>query len=282
MAAFPGMPAFAPSQRIAVDGLEVAYRRAGEGPTVLLLHGIPTSSRVWDGVGDELTSRFDVIAPDLVGYGESAKPVDRDVSMAAQAVLMPKLLDELGVDRVVLAGHDLGGAVAQLMAVDAPERLSALVLIDSVSFDSWPIFRMRALRATAPPFARRWPRRWFAFFERSLRPNVPEDAREGLAASLAAWSGDRPAAEAFFRNARAMDSRITEDVAPRLGQIRVPTHIVWGENDPFQKVRWAPKLRDAIPGATLTVLDGGHFLPWDRPAEVASEIRALASRGQAP
>jgi pimeloyl-ACP methyl ester carboxylesterase len=273
------MPVFAPIQRTTVDGLEVAYRRAGEGRTVLLLHGIPTSSRIWDGVGDELTTHFDVIAPDLVGYGESAKPVDRDVSMAAQAVLMPKLLDELGVERVVLVGHDLGGAVAQLMAVDAPERVAGLVLIDSVSFDSWPIFRMRVMRATAPPFARRWPHAWFRFFESSLRRYVPAgEPREALAASLAAWSSDRAAAEAFFRNARAMDPRITEEVAPRLAEIRVPAHVVWGKRDPFQKVRWAPKLRDAIPGATLTVLNGGHFLPWDRPAEVAAEIRSLADR----
>jgi 2-hydroxymuconate-semialdehyde hydrolase len=273
------MPVFAPTSRATVDGLEVAYRRAGSGPAVLLLHGIPTSSRVWDGVGADLAADFDVIAPDLVGYGESAKPGDGDVSMAAQALLMPKLLDELGVESVVLAGHDLGGAVAQRMAVDAPERLRGLVLVDSVSFDSWPIFRMRALRATAPPFARRWPRQWFAFFERSLAREVStSEGREALHASLAAWSGDRPGAEAFFRNARAMDPRITEEVAPRLKEIHVPAHIVWGEHDPFQKVRWASKLRDAIPAATLTVLDGGHFLPWDRPAEVAAEIRALAER----
>jgi len=148
------MAPFAPTEHVIVDGVEIAFRRAGAGQPLLLLHGIPTSSRLWDAVGAELSSEFDVIAPDLVGFGESAKPVDRDVSMAAQARLQPQLLDALGIGRVVLIGHDIGGAAAQRMAVDAAERVSALGLIDSVSFDSWPIFRMRALRATPPPLAR--------------------------------------------------------------------------------------------------------------------------------
>ena len=273
------MPPFAPSGRATVDGLEIAYRRAGSGPPVLLLHGIPTSSRVWDSVGADLSADLDVVAPDLLGYGDSAMPADRDVSMAAQAVLVPKLLDTLGLDRVIAVGHDLGGAVAQLLAVDAPERVAGLVLIDSVSFDSWPILRMRVLRAMAPPFARRWPRRWFGWFDRSMRRYVPTGGpREALSASLGAWSGDAAGAEAFMRNARAMDPRITQDVAPRLAEVRVPAHVVWGRRDPFQKVRWAERLRDAIPGATLTLLDGGHFLPWDQPEQVAGEIRALAAR----
>ena len=273
------MPPFAPTQLATVDGQEIAYRRAGEGVPLLLLHGIPTSSRLWDSVAAELAEGFDVLAPDMLGYGESAKPADQDVSMAAQAALVPKLLDALGVDRALVVGHDLGGAVAQLLAVDAPERVSGLVLIDSVSFDSWPIARMRMLRTIAPPFARRWPRAWFRWFELTMRPYVRgADPRKAFAACLAAWSGDRAGAEAFMRNARAMDPRITQDVAPRLSEIDVPAHVVWGRGDPFQKLRWAERLRAAIPGATLTVLDGGHFLPWDRPAEVAREIRALAVR----
>ena len=84
-----------------------------------------------------------------------------------------------------------------------------------------------------------------------------------------------------MRNARAMDPRITESVAPRLREVTVPAHVVWGKRDAFQKVRWATRLRDAIPGATLTVLDGGHFLPWDLPADVAREVRALAERAAA-
>ena len=279
------MPPFAESQRAIIDGVELAYRRAGDGRPVLLLHGIPTSSRLWDEVGDRLAGRFDVIAPDLLGYGESGKPADRDVSMAAQPALMRGLLEQFAAGPAIVVGHDLGGAVAQLMAVDMPELVDGLVLIDSVSFDSWPILRMRMLRAGAPPFARRWPERWFRFFARLMRPNVrTEEGRAALDDSIAVWGRDRASAEAFIRNARAMDPAITQGVAPRLREIRVPTHVVWGRSDPFQRVKWASKLRDAIPDATLTVLDGGHFLPWDAPGEVTEEIHALAARagGQTP
>ena len=272
------MAPFAGIEHAAVDGVRIAFRRDGAGQPLLLLHGIPTSSRLWDGTGADLAAEFDVIAPDLVGYGESAAPPDRDVSMAAQAVLVPKLLDAIGVERAVVVGHDLGGAVAQRLIVEAPARVAALGLIDSVSFDSWPIVRMRMLRAIAPLFATRWPRAWFGYFELTMRPYVPRDAREAFASGLATWSRDRAGAETFLRNARAMDPRITQEVGPRLAELAVPAHVVWGRRDPFQRVRWAARLRDAIPDATLSVLDGGHFLPWEKPAKVAAEIRALVAR----
>jgi pimeloyl-ACP methyl ester carboxylesterase len=246
--------------------------------SVLLLHSGGLTSRQWRKLEERLSPRHRVIAPDLLGYGESVAPAGHDVSMAAQAVLVPKLLDSLGVDRAVVVGHVLGGAVAQRMVVEAPERVAGLVLIDSVSFDSWPILRMRALRTFAPPFARRWPRAWFRYFELTMRPYVPRAAREPFRAGLAAWSRDRSGAEAFVRNTRAMDPRITQEIAPRLAEIRVPAHVVWGRRDPFQRVRWAARLRDAIPGATLAELDGGHFLPWEKPAKVAAEIRSLVAR----
>ena len=257
----------------------MAFRRAGGGQPVLLLHGIPTSSRLWDEVAPDLAREFDVIAPDLLGYGESVAGPEHDVSMAAQAVLVPKLLDAIGVDRAVVVGHDLGGAVAQRLVLEAPDRVTGIVLIDSVSFDSWPILRMRMLRTIAPPFARRWPRAWFGWFALTMRPYVAKGpAREAFAAGLGAWSGDARGAEAFLRNTRAMDPRITQEIAPRLAEIRVPAHVVWGRRDPFQRVRWASRLSDAIPGSTLAVLDGGHFLPWDLPAKVAAEIRSLVAR----
>src|SRR2546423_11661567 len=102
---------------------------------------------------------------------------------------------------------------------------------------------MRALRATAPPLARRWPRLWFRWFELLLRPNVPKGiGREALVASLAAWSADSAGAEAFMRNAPALDPRITEEIGPRLAPGRVPPHVGWGERDPFPRGGRASKV----------------------------------------
>src|SRR3954452_24889151 len=125
------MSSFADTSKATVDGLEIAYRRACGRAAVVLLHGIPTSSRLWDFTGAELARDFDVIAPDLVGFGESAKPLDRDVSVSAQADLLPGLLDAVGVERATVVGHDIGGAVAQILAVRREPRLARLGLVNS-------------------------------------------------------------------------------------------------------------------------------------------------------
>jgi 2-hydroxymuconate-semialdehyde hydrolase len=274
-----GMAPFADSDHVTVDGLRVAFRRAGSGSPVLLIHGVPTSSRLWDLVGTDLVRDHDVVAIDMVGFGESDKPLDRDVSVAAQAELVPSILDALGIDSPTVVGHDTGGAVAQILAVRSPERVAALVLIDSVCFDSWPIPQMKALALGAPLLARLSPGSTMDVLERLLARDVPEgEARDALAAGLRRWGQGPDELRAFLANVRALDSRHTLAVARSLGELELPAHVVWGAADPYQSPEWAPRLRDAIPGATLRMVDGGHFLPWERPDEVAAEIRALLER----
>ena len=272
------MPPFAEAATADLDGLTVAYRRAGQGEPILLLHGIPTSSRLWDFVGPDLAGDFDVIAPDLVGYGRSDKPLDRDVSVSAQAGLMPALMDALRIDRATVVGHVIGGAVAQILTVRQPERVARLGLVDSVCFDSWPIPQMTALKRAAPLVGKLPPGWIFTALGSVLERDLPERARESLQASLAVWDRSPDTLAAFLRNVEALDSSHTEAIAADLGKIDVPAHVVWGAADPFQRPEWAPRLRDAIPGATLRLVDSGHFVPWERPDELVAEIRALAAR----
>jgi 2-hydroxymuconate-semialdehyde hydrolase len=272
------MPAFAEATTAEVDGLSIAYRRAGQGEPILLLHGIPTSARLWDFVGAELARDFDVIAPDLVGYGRSDKPLDRDVSVSAQADLMPTLMDALRIERATVVGHDIGGAVAQILTVRRPERVARLGLVDSVCFDSWPIAQMIALKRAAPLVAK-LPAGWiFTALGTALERELPDRAHEPLQASLAVWDRSPDTLAAFLHNVEALDSSHTEAIASDLGDIGVPAHVVWGAADPFQKPEWAPRLRDAIPGATLRLVDSGHFVPWERADELSTEIRELAAR----
>ena len=273
------MQPFAQVSHATVDGLRMAHRRAGSGDPVVLVHGIPTSSRLWDGVGADLATDHDVIAVDMVGFGDSSKPLDRDVSIAAQAGYIAGLLDALGLERVTLVGHDIGGGAAQVFAVEHGDRLAALALVDAVCFDSWPVPEMKALR-TSEPVTSKLPPGWVTkTLEAGMRREVSNPQAHGaVAASLRAWDADADALAAFFHNADALDSRHTMAVAPRLGTIAVPTQVVWGANDRFQDPSWGERLRDAIPGAGLSTLDAGHFVPWERPHELAAEIRALVSR----
>src|SRR5256714_1787934 len=118
---------------------DVAYLRQGQGPAVLLLHGIPSSSYLWRDVIDPLSATFDVLAPDLLGYGDSDKRLDADLSIAAQARYMVAFMETLGVHQAAVIGHDIGGGVAQLMAVDEAQRVARLSLIDSAVDNNWPV-----------------------------------------------------------------------------------------------------------------------------------------------
>src|ERR1700744_1301845 len=122
-----------------VDGNRLAYVRKGERPSVVLLHGIPTSKYLWRNVATVLSNAgLDWIAFDLLGYGNSAHPADVDLGIGNRAKLIGAALEQLGWTSGTVAGHDIGGGVAQLLAVSRPEQVEKLVLVDSIAYDSFP------------------------------------------------------------------------------------------------------------------------------------------------
>lgn len=120
----------------------MAYRRGGSGPTVVLLHGIPGQGRAWDQVRAVLEGQFDVIVPDLIGFGDSDRPstptID-NVGPAAQASQLATLLDELGVRHATVVGHDFGAPVTVLLAADRPDLVAAVALLAGNTFPDTPI-----------------------------------------------------------------------------------------------------------------------------------------------
>ena len=122
-----------------VGGFRIAYRREGGGEPMILIHGITTYSFLWREMMPFLAREYDVTALDLLGCGDSSKPLEADYSIAAQADLVLGLMDGLGLGRVHLVGHDIGGGVAQIMAVRNPGRFLSLALINSVAYDYWPV-----------------------------------------------------------------------------------------------------------------------------------------------
>jgi len=262
-----------------VAGHEIAYLDEGSGFPVMLIHGIPTNSGMWRKVIPVLAERFRVIAPDLLNYGRSAMPAFADVSINNQREILFELLDALGVGRAHVVAHDIGGGVAQLMAVDEPERIARLVLIDAVSFDSWPIPEFGPLQQ--PGAEADMALEEFLEMLRSFMPRGVVDT-EVMSESVVdlyvePWAS-APGKRAFFRNLRRLNSEYTRAIADELPQLPHHTLIIWGEKDPFQKPEYAHRLNGAIPNSKLEIVDGvGHWLLEEKPDEITGLILEFLS-----
>jgi 2-hydroxymuconate-semialdehyde hydrolase len=239
---------------------EIAFVDEGEGPAVLLLHGFPTSSHLWRREIPLLASRMRVIAPDLLGYGQSDHPADADLSMTAQAGAIRQLLDHLGLTEFAVAGHDLGGVVAQLLALEGGVR--TMVLLDTACFDVWPIEGVRMLQAAEPH------QETAEFVDDVVRLSIElgVDHRDRLdEPTLAAYARpwvDDPAA--FFRAVRAIDGLGLAGREAELATLDMPALIIWGEDDPYLSVDLAERLGDVLPGSTVALLPGcSHFVTED-------------------
>ncbi|WP_067909100.1 alpha/beta fold hydrolase [Actinomadura rubrobrunea] len=257
-----------------VDGHRLALRRRGRGRPVLLLHGIPTSSLLWRHVQPRLAERADTIAVDLLGYGESAKPAEPAPTLPVQAGLLHTLLEQWDLTDVLVVGHDIGGGVAQLLAVRAPDRVTGLVLVDTVAYDSFPEPTIARLRDPG------WDDRiqsidLAAGLRKSLVKGLgdPAAATPELAAMYAAPFEGREGRAAYLRAARALRTEDLSTVMDEVERLKCRVLVVWGEDDPFQPIRYGERLAAALPNATLVTVAGArHFLPEDRGEELARLI----------
>ncbi len=260
---------------------DIAYLRTGQGPPLVLLHGIPSSSYLWRDVIEPLSATFEVLAPDLLGFGDSDKRMDVDLSIAAQARYVVAFMETIGVHQAAVAGHDIGGGVAQLMAVDEPQRVARLILIDSIVDNNWPIPDIARLKEPA----------WDQIM---VNIDLRRGLRKGLEAGVVTpgrvtdemvdeWTRpfqDLGGRRAYLRAARALNNRDLTSRAKHIDEIETPTLILWGANDVFLEPGWAETLHHRLRESTVQIIDpGGHFLPLDRPDAVVEAItRFLTTR----
>lgn len=255
-------------QRLTIHGREIAYRSAGQGPVVVLLHGMAGSSMAWRPVMDVLASRFRVIAPDLLGHGASAKP-DVEYNLGAHANMMRDFLLALGLDRVTLVGQSFGGGVAMQLAYQFPERCDRLVLVSSGGLGREVSGLLRALtlpgsehvlRVTCASSLRVPARQAVGWLKRlglSATPLMDEIVR--------CWGslGAAPTRHAFLSTLRAVVDAGGQSVSAvdRLYlTAHVPTLIVWGGRDTLIPVDHAHAAHAAMPGSRLVIFDAaGHF-----------------------
>lgn len=263
---------------LAVDGLMVRWEEGGEpgGTPTVLIHGLPTTPRLWRNVVPRLEGAR-VIAWELVGYGGSI-PLgkDRDISVSAQADYLASAMDAAGISGAVVAGHDLGGGVAQILAVRRPDLVHALALIDSAVMDSWPTRGVRTIRSLSG-VVRHLPN---ALIKTIVKGMIRRGHDDGAGAIESFWEHwpyyeRMDAGAALVRQVEALNVQDLLDITPQLSRLEIPSRLVWGKSDPFQKVDYAHRMSTVL-RAPLDLVDGGkHFIPEDHADRAAAAINSL-------
>jgi pimeloyl-ACP methyl ester carboxylesterase len=220
------------------------------------------------------------VVVDLLGYGRSDPPEGHDLTLRGHADRVLALLDALGINYATIVGHDMGGGIAQHLAVRHPTRVARLCLIDAIAFDAWPGRELRLVRATMP-LTRHLPATWLLSVLRAelLRGYVVSERGARSVDQYLRRFAANGGLDAMVAHVAAMEGAETKALEARLKDVVAPTAIVWGGEDPFLPRSLGERLAAAIPGATLDVVpDIRHFTPEEAPERVASALASLLER----
>jgi pimeloyl-ACP methyl ester carboxylesterase len=261
-------------KEIELHGHRVAYRCAGSGPAIVLVHGITSTSATWERVMPYLATRFTVIAPDLIGHGQSAKPRG-DYSLGAYASGVRDLMVTLGHESATFVGHSLGGGVVMQLSYQFPERCERLVLVDSGGLGRDLSLLLRA--ATLPLSEVVLPLLASARVLDAGRSVGRLLGRMGIRAGTDMAELARGHASLEDPEARAAFVHTLRTIVDPLGQRvnasdrlylaeNIPFMLIWGENDSIIPVEHALSAHELVPSSRLELFEGaGHFPHLDEP-----------------
>lgn len=256
-----------------VGTIPMRWLEEGEGTPVVFVHGIPTSPELWRHVIPRVPGARR-LAWEMVGYGASIPAgMDRDISVTRQADYLSAWLQHVGIERAVLVGHDLGGGVAQILAVREPERVAGLVLTNSIGYDSWPIPSVRAMQRAAGVLRFLPDVAMYPTFVSLLRRGHDDNAR--AAESIGThWRhyATHGAARSLIRQVSALDVHDTTMMADRLPELDLPARVVWGAADQFQKVSYGERMARDLGVGLERIERGRHFTPEDHPDRIATAV----------
>jgi pimeloyl-ACP methyl ester carboxylesterase len=283
------LPAQFDEWQIELHGRRVIYRVAGSGPPIVLIHGMLNSSSHWRAVALDLASEYTVIAPDLIGHGDSAAPRG-DYSLGAHAASIRDLLAAIGIDRATIVGHSLGGGVAMQFFYQFPQRVERLVLISSggLGREVKPALRSAALPGVS------------ALLSLTIRPRLlgalaqggarlrERGVRSGVYLQAAARAlgplQNADARQAFLHTLRAVIDVHGQRVSAtdRLYLLEsLPTMIVWGDRDNTIPLAHGRSAHEAIPHSRFrTLAEAAHFPHLDDPQGLSQLLREFMQTTQ--
>lgn len=270
----------------------IAYREAGDpaAPTVVLLHGFPTSSHMFRWLIEDLADTYHVLAPDHLGFGASDAPAVTDVDYTFEhlALVTTELLDQLGADRFALYIQDYGAPIGLRIATSHPDRVTALIVQNGNAYDAgltpfWDTLRRywkdrAAHEATLREALRTDEFRW------QYTHGVPSDRLDRISPDT--WTLDRARVDrpgnVDIQLQLFWDYRTNLDAYPAFHAYfrthRPPTLIAWGEHDEIFGADGARAYLDDLPDAELHLLDAGHFALETHRAEIAALTRDFLTR----
>ncbi len=263
-----------------LHGERIAYLDEGNGEAIVLLHGLAGSSETWRSLIGPLSRKYRVVAPDLLGHGNSTKP-RTDYSLGALSVLIRDVLDELGITRATFVGHSLGGGIAMQFVYQHPDYVQRLVLINSGGLgpDVGMLLRLASLPGAELVLPIIAAKRLLAPGERvwSLmrRAGIESPRGQEMWRHYRSLS-DGPTRQAFLRTVRGVIDHRGQAVSAlnRLNtRMDFPVMAIWGDRDAMIPVAHAYAAQQIRPDVRVEVLtDVGHFPHAERPAEVAELI----------
>jgi len=254
---------------VTADGVRLRVLEAGHGPVLLLLHGLSASHDIWEHVVDEFADRYRVVAPDLPGHGESAKP-DAPYTIDFYAGVVRTLARELGIDEAIVGGSSLGGKIALELACWYPRFVRALVLSAPAAEYARGLRPFgKAIQALSRPQVMR------VALDRALEQSFHERLHRGHVVRRRILEA-RLAAEDFPEFARAVARSVGGVLAAEpqpLARIAQPTLAIWGREDRIVPMRRSADLVHAIPHTRLRLIDQcGHIAMLEQPAEFIRHV----------
>ena len=254
------------------EGRSVRYGITGSGPALVAVHGTPWSSFTLRHLIKALSSHYTVYYYDMVGYGQSDM-APGDVSLGIQNTLLSALLTHWKLEEPIALGHDFGGATVLRTHLLNNVAFSRLILIDPVALSPWgsPFFlhvrEHEAAFSGLPAYIHNAIVE--TYVQTAAHHPLPQETLQGIVAPWCSEAGRH----AFYRQITQADSRYTDEVQPLYPSIKVPTQILWGEEDTWIPLAKAHALKALIPAASLhTIPDTGHLVIEEAPERIVEAI----------
>lgn len=258
----------------------------GAEGAVVLLHDIVGGAYTWDGVLSQLAGlNRAVYAIDMLGYGQSERPWPADTSIWGHADALSYLFQQLNLTNIVLVGQGIGGGVAQVLATRlTPERVAALVLVDTICYEytfapNWPLSDMKKYQD--PELAKHQELKDLIADLQSTLPNGtanPDKLKDSLDTYVQPWN-DSIGMESFLQQVRLLLPNYSNSVSSDLRTMGKPTLIIWGERDAQIPLKYAQRLHREIPESRLVIIpDAGHMILFDASDRVANALEDFIGR----